>query len=88
MKQNGVDIGQNRLFEWLRENGFLCRERGENWNKPTQKSMNLGLFEVKESISLNPDGTTRIFLTSKVTGKGQLYFLRKFGVSDPVVMDR
>lgn len=82
MKQNGVDIGQNRLFEWLRGNGFLCRERGENWNKPTQKSMNLGLFEVKESIGLNPDGTTRIFLTSKVTGKGQHYFLRKFGVTD------
>ena len=82
MKQNGVDIGQNRLFEWLRENGFLCRERGGNRNKPTQKSMNLGLFEVKESIGLHSDGTTRIFLTSKVTGKGQHYFLKKFGVTD------
>lgn len=84
MKQNGVDIGQNRLFEWLRSNGYLCRERGENWNRPTQKSLNLGLFEVKESISINPDGSTRLFFTSKVTGKGQLYFLRKFGVQEAV----
>jgi anti-repressor protein len=82
LKQNGVDIGQNRLFEWMRQNGYLCRERGENWNKPTQRSLDLGLFQLKESISLNPDGTTRIFNTAKVTGKGQCYFLKKFGVKE------
>jgi anti-repressor protein len=81
LKQNGVNIGQNRLFEYMRGHGYLCKERGENWNKPTQRGMDLKLFEVKESVTMNPDGTTRIFCTTKVTGKGQLYFLEKFGVT-------
>lgn len=78
LKQNGVDIGQKRLFSWLRENGYLIKRRGSDWNMPTQKSMELGLFEVKERIVNSPDGGVRINKTTKVTGKGQLYFINKF----------
>lgn len=78
LKQNGVDTGQKRLFEWLRENGYLIKRKGTDWNSPTQKSMELGLFEVKESIVSNPDGSVRINRTTKVTGKGQQYFINKF----------
>ena len=78
LKQNGVDIGQNRLFEWLRENGYLIKQRGENYNLPTQYSMNLGLFEIKKRTVNNPDGTVRVTRTPKVTGKGQVYFINKF----------
>lgn len=77
IKQNGYDIGQNKLFGWLRENGYLIK-KGERYNQPTQKSMDLGLFEVKERTITNPDGSTRITLTTKVTGKGQVYFVNKF----------
>lgn len=78
LKSNGINIGQNRLFAWMRENDYLCKNRGEMWNMPTQKSMELGLFEVKESTHQQPDGTVRITKTTKVTGKGQQYFINKF----------
>ena len=78
MKQNGVGIGQNRLFAWLRENGYLIRRKGCDYNMPTQKSMELGLFEVKERTINNPDGSSRIIKTPKVTGRGQQYFINKF----------
>lgn len=77
IRQNGYDIGQNRLFFWLRENGFLIKS-GSRYNHPTQKAMDLGLFEVKERTITNPDGSIRITLTTKVTGKGQIYFVNKF----------
>ncbi len=75
--QNGVEIGQKRLFDWLRENGYLIK-CGQSKNMPTQRSMEMGLFEVKESTVSNPDGSVRITRTTKVTGKGQLYFVEKF----------
>lgn len=78
LKQNGVDIGQKRLFAWMREHGYLIKRKGNDWNMPTQKSMELGLFEVKESTVNNPDGSVRINKTTKVTGKGQQYFINKF----------
>lgn len=78
LKQNGVDIGQKRLFIWMRDNGYLIKRKGTDWNMPTQKSMELGLFEVKESTVNNPDGSVRINKTTKVTGKGQQYFINKF----------
>lgn len=77
IRQNGYEIGQNRLFEWMRENEYLIK-KGERYNQPTQKSMDLGLFEIKERTITNPDGSTRITLTTKVTGKGQVYFINKF----------
>lgn len=76
--QNGVEIGQKRLFAWLREKGYLIKRKGSDWNMPTQRSMELGLFEVKESTTYNPDGSVRINRTTKVTGKGQQYFINKF----------
>lgn len=78
LKQNGVNIGQNRLFSWLRENGFLIRKNGEGYNLPTQKSMEQGLFEIKKRTINNPDGSIRTTRTPKVTGKGQVYFVKKF----------
>ena len=78
LKQNGVDTGQKRLFCWLRENGYLIRRQGSDWNMPTQKAMETGLFDVKESTVNNPDGSVRINKTTKVTGKGQQYFINKF----------
>lgn len=78
IKQNGIDIGQKRLFEWMRENGFLIRQKGESYNMPTQKSMDMELFEIKERTVLNPDGSIRISKTPKVTGKGQQYFINVF----------
>ena len=78
LRQNGVDIGQNRLFSWLRENGFLISRKGDSWNSPTQYSMDMGLFEVKERTHQEPDGSVRITRTTKVTGKGQQYFINKF----------
>ena len=82
IKQNGVDIGQKRMFTWLRNNGYLIKRNGSDWNMPTQKSMELGLFEVKESTVNNPDGSVRINRTTKVTGKGQQYFINKFLAKD------
>lgn len=78
LKQNGVEIGQKRLFAWLRENGYLIRRKGADWNMPTQKAMERRLFEVKESTVNNPDGSVKINRTTKVTGKGQLYFINRF----------
>ena len=78
IKQNGVDIGQNRLFEWMRKNEYLISRNGADYNMPTQKSMNLKLFEIKERTINNPDGSIRITKTVLVTGKGQLYFVNKF----------
>lgn len=77
LKQNGVEIGQNRLFGWLREEGYLCKV-GENYNLPTQYSMKLGLFEIKKTTINNPDGSSRVTRTPKVTGKGNIYFVNKF----------
>lgn len=78
IKANGVDIGQNRLFAWLRENGYLIRRKGMDYNMPTQKSMELGLFKIKENTINKPDGSIAITKTVKVTGKGQAYFINKF----------
>lgn len=78
LKQNGVETGQKRLFVWLRDNGYLIKRKGTDWNMPSQKSMEMGLFEVKESTVNNPDGSVRINRTTKVTGKGQQYFINKF----------
>ena len=78
LKQNGIDTGQKRLFEWMREHGYLIKRKGADWNMPTQKSMEMELFEVKESTVNNPDGSVRINKTTKVTGKGQIYFINKF----------
>ena len=79
LRANGVDIGQNRLFEWMRENGYLIKGANRSdWNMPTQKSMERGLFEIKESTSINPDGSVRVNKTAKVTGKGQQYFINLF----------
>ena len=76
LKQNGVRIGQNRLFAWLRANGFLC-SIGERYNLPTQKSMDMSLFEIKKTSIIKPDGTVLVTNTPKITGKGQIYFLNK-----------
>ena len=78
LKQNGVDIGQNRLFDTLRQQGYLIRRNGTDYNSPRQRAMELGLFEVKESTVGNPDGSVRVTRTTKVTGKGQQYFINKF----------
>lgn len=78
LKQNGVDIGANRLFAWLREHGWLINRKGEQWNQPTQKGLNRGLFEIKKRVLNNPDGTVFTTSTTKVTGKGQIYFVNKF----------
>ena len=76
--QNGYQIGQKRLFEWLRNNGYLCKRKGTQWNMPTQKSMELGLFEVKESVHVNSNGCNIVTRTPKATGKAQIYFVNKF----------
>lgn len=77
LKQNGIDIGHKRLFAWMRDNGYLMKDGSER-NMPTQRAMELGLFEIKESTVNNPDGSVRINRTTKVTGKGQQYFINKF----------
>ncbi len=78
LKNNGIETGQNRLFEWLRENGYLCSRKGEQYNMPTQKSMELKLFEVKRKERTNPNGSITIDKTTVVTPKGQQYFINKF----------
>ena len=78
IKQNGVNIGANRLFAWLRDNGYLIKRKGSDYNMPTQYSMDLKLFEVKETVITHSDGHTSISKTPKVTGKGQQYFVNKF----------
>lgn len=78
LKQNGISMGQKRLFAWMRDNGYLIKKNGSDWNMPTQYSMEKGLFEIKESTVNNPDGSVRLSKTTKVTGKGQQYFINKF----------
>lgn len=78
LKQNGVDMGQNRLFDWMRKNGYLIARRGTDYNMPTQKSMELGLMEIKETSISHADGHVSISKTPKITGKGQQYFIGKF----------
>lgn len=78
LRQNGIDTGEKRLFEWMRRQGFLISRRGTDYNMPTQRSMELKLFEVKERIVSNPDGSIRITKTTVVTGKGQQYFINRF----------
>lgn len=77
IKQNGVEIGQNRLFVWLREKGYLCK-KGEMYNQPTQKALDMGLFEIKKTVITKPNGKSLVTTTTKVTGKGQVYFVNKF----------
>ena len=77
LHQNGVEIGQRRLFAWMRENGYLCKS-GQDYNLPTQKAMELKLFKIKERTVNNPDGSVRLTKTTLVTGKGQQYFVNKF----------
>ena len=78
LKQNGINIGQNRLFQWLRQNGYLIRRQGSDYNMPTQRAMEMGLFEVKETTITHSDGHIHVSKTSKVTGKGQVYFVNLF----------
>ena len=78
LKQNGVNTGEKRLFEYLRENGYLIKKQGNDYNLPTQKSMDLGLMEIKETTINNPNGNVKINKTTKITGKGQTYFINKF----------
>ncbi|HEL1943243.1 TPA: phage antirepressor KilAC domain-containing protein, partial [Streptococcus suis] len=82
ISQNGFKIGANRLFAWLRENAYLIKRKGSDWNMPTQKSMELGLFEIKETTITHADGHISISKTVKVTGKGQQYFINKFLADD------
>lgn len=78
LKQNGVETGQKRLFQWLRDNGYLIKRSGADYNSPTQRAMEMKLFEIKETTINNPDGSIRTTKTTKVTGKGQQYFINKF----------
>ena len=85
LRQNGINIGQNRLFAWLRNNGYLCKF-GERYNSPTQSSMDSGFFEVKVSTVNNADGSIRTVRTTKVTGKGQIHFVNLFKTGKAKVM--
>lgn len=78
LKQNGVQIGGNRLFEWMRQNGYLVKRKGSDWNMPTQRAMEMGLFEIKETSVSHSDGHITVNRTPKVTGKGQTYFINLF----------
>lgn len=78
LKQKGIDIGQNRLFQWLRDNKYLSSRQGRSWNMPTQKSMDLGLFELKPNTYFHNNGAPETNYTTLVTGKGQVYFVNKF----------
>ena len=78
LRQNGVDVGQKRLFEWMRQKGYLVKRKGTEYNMPTQRAMDLGLFEIKESTHQSSNGSIKISKTTKVTGKGQQYFINKF----------
>lgn len=78
LRQKGIDIGPNRLFQWLRNNGFLCRQKGELWNAPTQRSLDLGIMVTKHGLRSGSDGEMRKTRTPKITGKGQIYFINKF----------
>ncbi|MFL8675187.1 phage regulatory protein/antirepressor Ant [Clostridioides sp. GD02404] len=78
LKQNGIDTGEKRLFTWLRDNGYLIKRKGEDYNTPTQKSVNLGVIETKEGTRVHPNGYVSVTKTPKITGKGQVYFINKF----------
>ena len=78
IKQNGTDMGQKRMFTWLRDNGYLIKRQGSDYNMPTQRAMELGLFEIKETAVTHSDGHITVNKTPKVTGKGQIYFINKF----------
>ena len=78
LKQNGINIGQNRLFEWFRENGYLIKRTGEMWNMPTQRSLNAGLFIIKKSVAYDKDGNAKVYHTPKITPKGQIFFVNQF----------
>ncbi|MDU0429164.1 phage antirepressor KilAC domain-containing protein [Staphylococcus chromogenes] len=78
ISQNGIKIGQNRLFQWLRDNGYLIKKQGESYNLPTQRSMDLKIMDIKKRTQNNPDGSIRVTRTTKITGKGQQYFINKF----------
>ena len=78
LRQNGVDIGGQRLFQWMRDKGYLIKRKGTDWNLPTQRSMEQGLFEIKESVHIDGNGCNKISRTPKITGKGQQYFVNKF----------
>jgi len=84
LKQNGIEIGQNRLFDWLRKNGYLCNRKGEMYNMPTQYAMDLGLLEIKKSVIEQPNGTIIMIRTPKVSPKGQIYYVNKF-LNDQVI---
>ena len=77
IKQNGVEMGQNRMFSWLRDNGYLIKRKGSDFNMPTQKSMEIKLFEIKETAITHSDGHITINKTPKVTGAGQVFFVNK-----------
>ena len=85
IKGNGVDTGARRLFQWMRDNGYLIKRKGTDYNSPTQKSMEMGLFKIKESSHVNGDGVTVVTKTPKVTGKGQQYFINKFLENNSVI---
>ncbi|MCR8986096.1 phage antirepressor [Brevibacillus laterosporus] len=78
LKQKGINIGQNRLFNWLRDNGYICKKKGDMYNKPTQRSLELGLLELKTHVHTGSNGEMKTKYTPKVTGKGQVYFINKF----------
>lgn len=78
LRQNGVEVGANRMFAWMRRNGFLINRKGTDWNSPTQRALELGLFEVKETAITHSDGHVTVSRTPKVTGKGQTYFVSRF----------
>ena len=78
LKQNGINTGQNRLFETLRKDGYLIKQKGSNWNMPTQRAMEMGLFEIKESTHIDGNGCNVTTKTTKVTGKGQQYFINRY----------
>lgn len=78
LKQNGIEIGEKRLYAWMRENGYLIKRKGADWNKPTQRSMEMNLFTIKETVICHSDGHTSVNTTTKVTGIGQVYFVNLF----------
>ncbi|MDV9802102.1 phage antirepressor KilAC domain-containing protein [Clostridioides difficile] len=86
LKQNGIDTGEKRLFAWLRDNGYLIKRKGEDYNTPTQKSVNLGVIETKEGTRVHPNGYISVTKTPKITGKGQVYFINKFKSSKQMPM--
>lgn len=88
MKQNAVDMGEKRLFRWLRDNGYLIKRNGTDYNMPTQRSMELGLFKIKETVITHSDGHVTVHKTTKVTGKGQQYFINKFLTENKLVAEK